>query len=144
VNYPVYIYCDIFLVNMVEGSPKVRSTASLIDSARCVLMEPDPFEKQKLTDEIASLWREGTMQVGAAHASLPVVDQPARSGLVRVLEPSKMPKMGKGGSLSSRQVPLPSQCLDVHGVSGPDCSVPSVRFTELWMYLLALTGHMCR
>lgn len=82
----------------------VTCSTSLIDAARSVLMEPDPFEKQKLTDEIARLWREGRMPVGEAVQSCPLVDQPARSGLVQTLEPSKMPKMGKGGSLTSRQV----------------------------------------
>lgn len=90
----------------------VTASTSLIDAARSVLLEPDPFEKQKLTDEIARIWREGRMEVGEDVRDSPLVDTPARSGLVQTLEPSKMPKMGKGGSLSSRQVPPPAaQCI---------------------------------
>ena len=106
----------------------VTSSTSLINAARSVLMEPDPFEKQKLTDEIASVWRQGRMRVGEAVQECALEDQPARSGLVQTLEPSKMPKMGKGGSLTSRQVlHVPPAADRVHVA---DCRVTLVYSDE--------------
>jgi hypothetical protein len=75
---------------------------SLIAGAITVLLEPDPFKKQELTDEIAKLWRGGSLPIAGNAQRAP--DSPARSHLVQVVAPRDMPKLGKGGTLTSRQV----------------------------------------
>lgn len=69
-----------------------------------VLNTADPFEKAKLGDQVASQWLEGTITRSYdPSVDLTVPDRPARLTNVKLVSPSLMPKLGKAGSLQSRQ-----------------------------------------
>ncbi|KAI4352634.1 hypothetical protein L6164_006867 [Bauhinia variegata] len=77
---------------------------TLVEAALRVLNTADPFEKARLGDSVASQWLQGTITL-AYHPSLQlnVPDRPARLSNVKLVSPSLMPKLGKAGSLQSRQ-----------------------------------------
>ncbi|KAG4127274.1 hypothetical protein ERO13_D10G207500v2 [Gossypium hirsutum] len=63
-----------------------------------------PFEKARLGDSVASKWLQGTItRPYNPSQDLPVSDRPARLTNVKLVSPSLMPKLGKAGSLQSRQ-----------------------------------------
>ncbi|TYI62350.1 hypothetical protein E1A91_D10G238300v1 [Gossypium mustelinum] len=63
-----------------------------------------PFEKARLGDSVASKWLQGTItRPYNPSQDLPVPDRPARLTNVKLVSPSLMPKLGKAGSLQSRQ-----------------------------------------
>ncbi|XP_020539854.1 uncharacterized protein HI_0077 isoform X2 [Jatropha curcas] len=84
--------------------PPESETETLVEAALRVLNTADPFEKAKLGDFIASRWLQGTISQTYHHSvDLPVPDRPARLTNVKLLAPGLMPKLGKAGSLQSRQ-----------------------------------------
>lgn len=108
-------------------------TEALVEAAVRVLNTADPFDKARLGDEVATKWLQGSITLPyhpSLHLSVP--DRPARLSNVRSLPPSSMPiscntvtvwwnasitllpqvklvppglmpKLGKAGSLQSRQ-----------------------------------------
>lgn len=122
---------------MEEMSPQRESeTETLVEAALRILNTPDPFEKARLSDSVASRWLQGTiLQPYLPSLNLPVPDRPARltnvcfcsegfaicfvriicsvkcvnevvmqnTVQVKLLAPGLMPKLGKAGSLQSRQ-----------------------------------------
>ncbi|GMN52794.1 hypothetical protein TIFTF001_021934 [Ficus carica] len=76
----------------------------LVEAALRVLNTADPFEKARLGDSVASRWLEGAFALPYDPSlDLPVPDRPARLSNVELVSPSLMPKLGKAGSLRSRQ-----------------------------------------
>ncbi|KAL3838232.1 hypothetical protein ACJIZ3_022823 [Penstemon smallii] len=77
---------------------------SLVEAALKVLNTADPFEKARFGDEVANKWLQGLItRPYDASVDLPVPDRPARLQNVKLVSPSEMPKLGKAGSLQSRQ-----------------------------------------
>ncbi|PKA47566.1 hypothetical protein AXF42_Ash014762 [Apostasia shenzhenica] len=82
---------------------------TLVEEALKVLSTSDPVEKARLGDAVATRWLQGDISVPFhPDDDLPVPDRPARSPNVRLVTPSMMPKLGRGGSLQSRQAMLHS------------------------------------
>ncbi|KAK4593080.1 hypothetical protein RGQ29_017292 [Quercus rubra] len=80
------------------------SEETLVEAALRVLNTADPYEKARLGDSVASQWLQGTItQPYDPSLDLPVPDRPARLANVKLVSPSLMPKLGKAGSLQSRQ-----------------------------------------
>ncbi|EPS64068.1 hypothetical protein M569_10713, partial [Genlisea aurea] len=83
------------------------SEETLVEAALKVLNTADPFEKARLGDEIARKWLDGCIARPYQHSSpdlqLDVPDRPARLQNVKLVSPGEMPKLGKAGSLQSRQ-----------------------------------------
>ncbi|KAL6328330.1 hypothetical protein AAG906_034473 [Vitis piasezkii] len=79
-------------------------TEALVEAALRVLNTADPFDKARLGDEVATKWLQGSITL-PYHPSLhlPVPDRPARLSNVKLVPPGLMPKLGKAGSLQSRQ-----------------------------------------
>ncbi|KAL6128454.1 hypothetical protein ACLB2K_071809 [Fragaria x ananassa] len=77
---------------------------TLVEAALRVLNTAEPFEKARLGDSVASQWLNGSIALPYGPClHLPVPDRPARLTHVKVVAPSQMPKLGRGGSLQSRQ-----------------------------------------
>ncbi|KAI3793504.1 hypothetical protein L1987_36123 [Smallanthus sonchifolius] len=78
---------------------------TLVEAALRVLNTPDPVEKAKLGDQIANNWLQGLISnpYNPSQPDLIVPDRPARLTNVKLVPPSLMPKLGKAGSLQSRQ-----------------------------------------
>ncbi|XP_022954428.1 uncharacterized protein LOC111456685 [Cucurbita moschata] len=77
---------------------------TLVEAALRVLNTSDPFEKAELGDKVASRWLNGVISRPYDPSSdLAVPDRPARLSDVKLVSPSLMPKLGKAGSLQSRQ-----------------------------------------
>ncbi|KAD7479968.1 hypothetical protein E3N88_03104 [Mikania micrantha] len=78
---------------------------TLVEAALRVLNTPDPVEKAKLGDQIANNWLQGLIPTpyNASQPDCIVPDRPARLANVKLVSPSLMPKLGKAGSLQSRQ-----------------------------------------
>lgn len=77
---------------------------TLVEAALRVLSTADPFEKARLGDEVANRWLQG--QISRSYdpsIDLSVPDRPARLSSVKLVSSSLMPKLGKAGSLQSRQ-----------------------------------------
>ncbi|KAF5192725.1 3-oxoacyl-acyl-carrier synthase-like protein (Protein of unknown function DUF455) [Thalictrum thalictroides] len=86
-----------------------EQTETLVEAALRVLKTADPVQKAKLGETIAQQWLEGTISHTYHHSiDFPVPDRPARLSNVKLVSPSLMPKLGKGGSLQSRQAILHS------------------------------------
>ncbi|XP_061998099.1 uncharacterized protein LOC133715579 [Rosa rugosa] len=82
----------------------VQSMDTLVEAALRVLNTADPFDKARLGDSVASQWLNGTITLPYNPTlDLPVPDRPARLTQVKLVTPSQMPKLGRGGSLQSRQ-----------------------------------------
>lgn len=94
------------------------TTLTLVDAALQVLREADPFEKARIGEEVAARWLNGDISVAyrshADHKSnsstiantcghLLPPDRPARSDIIDLVPSNLMHKLGKGGSLRSRQ-----------------------------------------
>ncbi|XP_031278616.1 uncharacterized protein LOC116137068 [Pistacia vera] len=81
-----------------------NESETLVEAALRVLNTEDPFEKARLGDSVASKWLDGTITLPYNPSlDLPVPDRPARLTNVKLVSPSLMPKLGKAGSLQSRQ-----------------------------------------
>ncbi|KAB2063413.1 hypothetical protein F383_11266 [Gossypium arboreum] len=81
-----------------------RENETLVEAALRVLNTADPFEKARQGDSVASKWLQGTItRPYNPSQDLPVPDRPARLTNVKLVSPSLMPKLGKAGSLQSRQ-----------------------------------------
>ncbi|XP_050387764.1 uncharacterized protein LOC126804050 [Argentina anserina] len=77
---------------------------TLVEAALRVLNTADPFDKARLGDSVASQWLNGTITLPYNPTlDLPIPDRPARLTNVQLVPPSQMPKLGRGGSLQSRQ-----------------------------------------
>ncbi|XVF23421.1 hypothetical protein REPUB_Repub13aG0036500 [Reevesia pubescens] len=77
---------------------------TLVEAALRVLNTPDPFEKARLGDSVASKWLQGLItRPYNPSQDFPLPDRPARLTNVKLVSPSLMPKLGKAGSLQSRQ-----------------------------------------
>ncbi|KAL1532092.1 hypothetical protein AAHA92_32148 [Salvia divinorum] len=86
------------------GSSGSVAEATLVEEALRVLNTADPFEKARLGDEIANKWLKGDIELAYdASKDIQVPDRPARGANVKLVSPSEMPKLGKAGSLQSRQ-----------------------------------------
>ncbi|TVU46941.1 hypothetical protein EJB05_06515, partial [Eragrostis curvula] len=93
-----------------SGQDYQQPAKTLVDWALEILSTADPDEKARLGDLAASLWLRGDIPLPYdpfAPAPTPP-DRPARSDAVRLLPPSRMPKLGKGGSAQSRLAMLHS------------------------------------
>ncbi|KAI3721840.1 hypothetical protein L2E82_32859 [Cichorium intybus] len=78
---------------------------TLVEAALRVLNTADPVEKAKLGDQIANNWLQGAIAnpYYPSQSDFTVPDRPARLSNVKLVSPSLMPKLGKAGSLQSRQ-----------------------------------------
>ncbi|XWS56352.1 hypothetical protein CRYUN_Cryun09bG0078700 [Craigia yunnanensis] len=77
---------------------------TLVEAALRVLNTADPFKKARLGDSVASKWLQGTItRLYDPFQNLPLPDRPARLTNVKLVSPALMPKLGKAGSLQSRQ-----------------------------------------
>ncbi|XP_062091903.1 uncharacterized protein LOC133797839 isoform X2 [Humulus lupulus] len=77
---------------------------TLVEAALQVLNTADPFEKARLGDSAASRWLQGDItRPYDPTVDMAVPDRPARLSDVKLVSPSLMPKLGKAGSLQSRQ-----------------------------------------
>lgn len=81
------------------------SSDTLEQAALKVLQEGDPWLKAEFGDLAATLWLQGAMQSAydVDGPLLAVPSRPARLDTVRLVAPRDMPKLGRGGSLQSRQ-----------------------------------------
>ncbi|CAN1747621.1 Uncharacterized protein HI_0077 [Linum perenne] len=79
-------------------------TDTLVEAALRILNTPDPFEKARLGDLVASQWLQGSIfQPYNPNLDFPVPDRPARLSDFKLVPPGLMPKLGKAGSLQSRR-----------------------------------------
>lgn len=82
--------------------------SSLVAAASSILQESDAFNKKALTDRIVSDWSHGLLAACSPDADDPSApDQPSRDGRVKIVAPKDIPKLGKAGTLASRQVRTP-------------------------------------
>lgn len=114
---------------------------TLVEAALQVLNTADPVEKARLGDAAAKRWLRGQISTAYhpfSHFSVP--DRPARSSNVKLVSPQLMPKLGKAGSLQSRQAILHSLVhteswaidlsWDIIARFGKQESMPKEFFTE--------------
>ncbi|KAE8671848.1 dihydrolipoyllysine-residue acetyltransferase component 1 of pyruvate dehydrogenase complex [Hibiscus syriacus] len=88
----------------MSGVQTARENETLVEAALRVLNTADPLEKARLGDSVANKWLQGTItQPYDPSLDLPVPNRPARLTNVKLVSPSLMPKLGKAGSLQSRQ-----------------------------------------
>jgi uncharacterized ferritin-like protein (DUF455 family) len=79
---------------------------TLVEAAVRVVKIGDVKEKARIGEEVATQWLHGGgggFQAYRDNQQLGLPDRPARPSQVRLVSPSLMPKLGKGGSLQSRQ-----------------------------------------
>jgi uncharacterized ferritin-like protein (DUF455 family)/nitrite reductase/ring-hydroxylating ferredoxin subunit len=98
-----YIHCS----KSTRTSPKqvddvVVNTMnfSLVDWAVYILNTPDPTLKVSRTHEAAQSWFDGNITVIGTTTAVP--DRPARHDALEFVDPTKLKKRGKGGSVQSR------------------------------------------
>ncbi|CAI8598392.1 unnamed protein product [Vicia faba] len=78
---------------------------TLVEAALRVLNTADPFEKARLGDSVASRWLDGSIaDPYKPSIDLHVPDRPARLSSMKLVAPGLMPKLGKAGSLQSRDI----------------------------------------
>ncbi|WP_374649503.1 ferritin-like domain-containing protein [Rhizorhabdus sp.] len=75
------------------------SGSDISEACRSVLDQPSPLGKVKAARKAARDWRCGRL---AWAFSMPMPDQPARTGRPPLLPPSRMPKRGRAGSPRAR------------------------------------------
>ncbi|RVW76234.1 hypothetical protein CK203_048924 [Vitis vinifera] len=79
-----------------------RPTEALVEAALRVLNTADPFDKARLGDEVATSGSRAPSLCPTTHHSIsPCLTAPP--GSVKLVPPGLMPKLGKAGSLQSRQ-----------------------------------------
>ncbi|XP_078438865.1 3-oxoacyl-acyl-carrier synthase-like protein (Protein of unknown function DUF455) [Wolffia australiana] len=84
---------------------------TLVEAALQVLNEADPFRKAKAGQAAAAAWLQGSISTAFSDplsGHLLVPDRPARLPTMTLLPSRSMPKLGKGGTLRSRQAILHS------------------------------------
>lgn len=86
------------------GGGESQPPKTLVDWALEILDTADPDEKARLGDLAATEWLRGAIPLpyDPSRPARPPPDRPARSAAVRLLPPSRAPKLGKGGSAQSR------------------------------------------
>ncbi|KAF0911903.1 hypothetical protein E2562_012730 [Oryza meyeriana var. granulata] len=86
------------------GGGESQPPKTLVDWALEILDTADPDEKARLGDLAATHWLRGDIPLpyDPSHPPHAPPDRPARSAAVRLLPPSRTPKLGKGGSAQSR------------------------------------------
>lgn len=98
------VLCTSTLASQSQSSSHMVHS-SLVAAASAVLGESDAFRKKAMTDRIVSDWNGGSLvacRSGGSDPSAP--EQPSRDDRVTIVAPRDMPKLGKGGTLQSRQV----------------------------------------
>ncbi|KAL6552760.1 hypothetical protein OROHE_008124 [Orobanche hederae] len=86
------------------GTTSVVAEETLVEAALKVLNTADPFEKARIGFEVANKWLKGDISLPYdPFTDIAVPDRPARLANVKLVSPSEMPKLGKAGSLQSRQ-----------------------------------------
>uniref|UniRef100_A0A0D9Z7P9 DUF455 domain-containing protein n=1 Tax=Oryza glumipatula TaxID=40148 RepID=A0A0D9Z7P9_9ORYZ len=87
-----------------DGGGESQPPKTLVDWALEILGTADPDEKARLGDLAATEWLRGAIPLpyDPSRPARPPPDRPARSAAVRLLPPSRAPKLGKGGSAQSR------------------------------------------
>ncbi|XP_010243239.1 PREDICTED: uncharacterized protein LOC104587358 [Nelumbo nucifera] len=89
--------------------PDPGRTETLVEAALRVLNTADPVEKARVGESMATKWLRGVItQPYQPSLDFHVPDRPARLSNVKLVSPSLMPKLGKAGSLQSRQAILHS------------------------------------
>ncbi|CAN6452291.1 unnamed protein product [Victoria cruziana] len=89
-----------------SAPPSSRSSegGTLVEAAVRILNAEDPWVKASLGEATAKRWFDGDIsRAYDPSVDLPVPDRPARLSNVKLVAPSLMPKLGKAGSLQSRQ-----------------------------------------
>ncbi|KAJ4766569.1 hypothetical protein LUZ62_031855 [Rhynchospora pubera] len=78
---------------------------TLVEAALRILNEADPVQKARLGEDTGRRWLDGSISLAYRPSDpLPQVpDRPARLSTVKLVAPNEMHKLGKGGSLQSRQ-----------------------------------------
>lgn len=95
---------ELYLAETGADTEAEAEAETLVEAALRVLNTADLFEKAKVGDEIACKWLEGTISLPYhPEIHLHVPHRPSLPTHVKLLSPSLMPKLGKGGSLQSRQ-----------------------------------------
>ncbi|KAH7652503.1 Ferritin-like protein [Dioscorea alata] len=86
-------------------SPAPQPELTLVEASLRVLNTADPVEKARLGESIARKWLQGSISLPfRPHDPPPLVpDRPSRLPNVKLVPSRLMPKLGKGGSLQSRQ-----------------------------------------
>ncbi|KMS98307.1 hypothetical protein BVRB_4g093750 [Beta vulgaris subsp. vulgaris] len=91
-------------MSQLESNIPSDGGETLVEAALRVLNTADPVEKAKLGDAIACKWLQGVIsQPYHPSIDLHIPDRPARLTNVKLVSPSLMPKLGRAGSLQSRQ-----------------------------------------
>jgi hypothetical protein len=86
----------------------MNGVSCLVEGALRVLSEADPWAKQVKTEALVSLWKLGSLPAHDGR-NYTVPDRPERcDNVVKIVPSGAMPKLGKGGTLASRQVRPPS------------------------------------
>ncbi|XP_052200630.1 uncharacterized protein LOC127807008 isoform X2 [Diospyros lotus] len=124
---------------------------TLVEAALRVLNTPDPVEKARLGDEVATKWLQNRItQPYDPDRDFMVPDRPARLATVELVPPGLMPKLGKAGSLQSRQAILhslvhtESWAIDLSWVAqdeGRHFSLLAAQLEELGSFYGALPAH---
>ncbi|PNY11858.1 3-oxoacyl-(acyl-carrier) synthase-like protein [Trifolium pratense] len=127
---------------------------TLVEAALRVLNTADPFEKAKLGDTVALRWLDGTItEPYNSSIDLHIPDRPARLSSVKLVAPSLMPKLGKAGSLQSRDIiarfgkqeAMPREFftdfVKVAQDEGRHFTLLAARLEELGSYYGALPAH---
>jgi uncharacterized ferritin-like protein (DUF455 family) len=119
--------------SMLEFATTFHAPETLVEGALLVLQTADPWEKARITDAVVKCWKLQQLKIAPdAPAQLPVPARPARADdkvpgssaqrhrtqctvpltnasprvdhpQVKLVEPGNMPRLGKGGTLASRQ-----------------------------------------
>ncbi|KAK3021167.1 hypothetical protein RJ639_045879 [Escallonia herrerae] len=91
-------------MNSLHLEREMSDTETLVAAALRVLSTADPVEKARLGDQVAEKWLKGLItQPYHSSQDFSVPDRPSRLPTVKLVPPSGMPKLGKAGSLQSRQ-----------------------------------------
>ncbi|KAA6427647.1 MAG: hypothetical protein FRX49_02310 [Trebouxia sp. A1-2] len=81
---------------------------SLMGQASAILRQSNPQIKAAQTNRVTKLWEQQQLVAGRTAVGEPPVRPGRDDSKVRVVAPGKMPALGKGGSLASRQAILHS------------------------------------
>lgn len=87
---------------MCQAAPNPEDT--LVAASLKVLLQPVPSIKAAWSEKIAQLWRDGAISNVADGNEQRPPDTPARPQNVQLVERWNVPKLGRGGTASSRQV----------------------------------------
>jgi hypothetical protein len=96
----------------VMSHAQPSSGDTLVAAAVKILLQPEPIIKSAWSHQVAQLWRTGDICDVADGSERRPPDTPARPQSVQLVERWNVPKLGRGGTASSRQartVPAPSR-----------------------------------